>query len=94
MSTISHNFTVDLKAEAAEKVKELQRQLNISEAGIFRCSLIMMRLYVFARRNGLELRTVDPKNPDNYRVVELPISIKPSLLTRIRHMRDAVIRSL
>ncbi len=77
--TRGRRISLDLTAAAASEVDKLKTLTGLTTAEIFRHAFSLLRIYVQARKNGQEIRIVDPRNNGAQTRLEFPIDIIPSL---------------
>jgi hypothetical protein len=65
--------TIDLAHSAAQEVDRLRSITGLTTADLFRYALALVRIYVDAHQQGLEVRLVDPAKPDVATRIELPV---------------------
>lgn len=65
--------TIDLSPSAAQEVDRLRSLTGLTTADLFRYGLVLARIYLDARRQGMELRLVDPVKTDVVTRLELPV---------------------
>jgi len=65
--------TIDLTTSAASEVERLQSIFDLSVADVFRYSLVLMSTYADTVSAGRDLSTIDPKNPQDYHIIKLPM---------------------
>ena len=67
--------TIDLTPAAAEEVDRICNMFDLKISDLFRYSLLLMRIYADATREGKQMRLVNRKDPNEIQVVEL-LSLK------------------
>ena len=65
--------TIDLTPAAAEEVDRICNMFDLKISDLFRYSLLLMRIYADATREGKQMRLVNRKDPNEIQVVELPL---------------------
>ncbi len=68
-----HRYTLDLTPGASEEVNRICKMFDLKIAELFRYSLLLMRIYGDAMVEGKQMRLVSRDNPNEIRVVELPL---------------------
>lgn len=67
--------TIDLTSAAAVEVDRICSMFDLKIADLFRYSLLLMRIYGDAVREGKQMRLVNRKDPNEIQVVELPLFV-------------------
>ena len=65
--------TIDLAPASAQEVDRLRVITELTTADLFRYALALVRIYVDAHQQGLEVRLVDPAKPEVVTRLELPM---------------------
>ena len=70
---IAKRCTIDLTTSAASEVERMQNIFDLSVADVFRYSLVLLSTYADAVSAGKDFSTIDPKNPQDYQIIKLPM---------------------
>lgn len=65
--------TIDLTPAASEEVDRICNMFELKISDLFRYSLLLMRVYADATREGKQMRLVNRNDPNEIQVVELPL---------------------
>jgi hypothetical protein len=66
-------FTVDFTPATAREVNVIKETFGLTNVDFFRFSLLLMRIYAEAKKQGKELCMIDLKKPEIVHVVSLPL---------------------
>jgi hypothetical protein len=70
--------TIDLTPAASAEVDRICGIFELKIVDLFRYSLLLMRIYADAVREGKQMRLVSRKDPTEIQVVELPLFAGPA----------------
>jgi hypothetical protein len=65
--------TIDLTPAASVEVDRICTMFDLKIVDMFRYSLLLMRIYAEAVEQGRQMRLVNPDNPSEIQVIELPL---------------------
>jgi hypothetical protein len=69
----SRRYTIDLTPAASAEVDKICDVFGLKIVDLFRYSLLLMRIYTDAVKEGKQMRLVSRKNPSEVQVIELPL---------------------